>query len=561
MDPFITGEDIEVRDNLFGRDKEIETLLSLAKRHEMAGIIAPRRFGKTCILKTMNTILRESRGDAYPVYYSAHDYGVSNNTDETYCRMASAVATQMCKDGLLPKGRITLFRKTKVRISTDEIDNYESFCELSSERQRESVFKLADLLRTEDSPKRYLLLLLDEVDYLLLTAFESPDDFMRLRTAATKKLAALKFWVAGPASWKSITNSVGSPGLNCGIQNLSLLPLSFPDFEDMWKYECELIEEESVKNKTLSKLDFAFHKSGGVPFYAKFIGRQYQIAPSKTNEPTFLILRDHLKEMFENRFFTKEEKEIMVNLSRRPINYGESEPEGVSLLIDKGIARKSGEYTELTMEYLVDYLRACEVEVPIGVPGIATNNDLVKINELVDEINVLMDNINDTFQMKRNKFVFENPGSTLKDDERIRTIAHTKEEFGDFLSVVYSMYYERSKAIRPSNGTKQPGQLLYEAEFAATSDPNNFKFSTDYFRNREFFMILEPLRAAYDAHIFEKLDRQPGRGQYTVGEALEHLKGNRNAPETDEWPHLQVLMLTLFKDELTTIKNEVKSIV
>ena len=209
---------------------------------------------------------------------------------------------------------------------------------------------------------------------------------------------------------------------------------------------------------------------------------------------------------------------------------------------------------------MIDYLRACEVEVSDNAPGVATNNDSVIINELVDEINGLMDSINDTFQMKRNKFVFENPGSTLKDDERIRDIAHSKEEFGDFLSVVYSMYYERSKAVRPSNGTKQPGQLIYEAEFAATSDQANFKFSTDYFRNRDFFMILEPLRAAYDAHIPEKLDRQQSRGQYSQGDALEHLKGDRNAPEKDEWPHLQILVLTLFRDELKTIKREVKSI-
>lgn len=557
MKPFIADEDIEVKDYLFGRDKELDTLLSLARRHEMAGIIAPRRFGKTCMLKTMRTILREINGDPYPVFFSAHDYGVSDNTDETYCRMATSVATQMCKDGLIPEGKLNLFRKIEVEISTDEIDNYESFCELSSERQRESVFKLAELLRTGESPKKYLLLLFDEVDYLLLTAFESPDDFMRLRTAATKKQASLKFWVAGPASWKSITNSVGSPGLNCGIQNISLLPLELPDFKSMWQHECALIEDARLKDKTLSKLEFAFHKSGGVPFYAKIIGRQYQINSIDVEDPTFMILRDHLKEMYENRFFTQEEKEIMHSLSKRPINYGNRDPEGVTLLIDKGLARKSGDFTELTMEYLVDYLRAREKEVLTDITEVAPNNDQVKIDELVDEINELMVNINDTFQTKRSKLVFENPVSTLIDDKRIRTIAHTKEEFGDCLSVIYSMYYERSKATR-QNGTKQPGQLLYEAERAASNEPN-FGSSTDYFRNREFFLILEPLRAAYDAHIPEKLDRRPS-GQYSVGTALEHLKGDKNAPERDEWPQLQVSILTRFRDELKTIKREVKSI-
>lgn len=559
MEPFITGEDIEVRENLFGRDKEIETLSSIARRHEIAGIVAPRRFGKTCALKTMRTILRETNEDAYPVFFSAHDYGVRNCTDESYCRLAAAIATQMCRDGILPEGEFVLYRKTPVVISSEEIENYESFQELSSERQREAFIRLAEhLRRSADNPHKYLLLLLDEVDYLLLTAFESPDDFQRLRTAATQKQALVKFWVAGPASWKSMCNSVGSPGLNCGLQNISLPPLQHEDFIKMWEKECSTIDDVAVKEKTMSTIEYAFKKSGGVPFYAKFIGRQFQIQPDAPVDPPYLIVRDYLKEMFDNRFFTKEERSIMRRLSRKPINFGNSAAEGVKLLIDKGLARESGEYVELSMDYLADYLRACDIEVGSCEEERVEESETVKINELVNSINSIIGDINDTYLAKKHKFVFESPGSALSDDERIRMVCRSKEDFGDFLAVVYSMYYERSKAFSPSTNSLKPGQLLFEAERNAASNPGAFTSTTGYYRNREFFKIIEPLRAAYDAHIPEKLERHGGG--YDLGEALEHLKGDRNAPETREWPALQMKLLTIFKAELGVVKREVYSI-
>ena len=560
MEPFITGVDIENRDLLFGREAKINELLSLANRHEIAGIVAPRRFGKTCMLKTMYNIIREQKGDAYPVFFSAHDYGVNKNTDETYCRMSTAVAVQMCKDGLISEGEISLFRKTVVDVSSDEIDTFESFCTLSSERQRESVIKLAEQIRKRsDNPNKYLLLLFDEVDYLLLTAFESPDDFMRLRAAATQKQAFLKFWVAGPSSWRSMCNSVGSPALNCGLQNISLLPLNFQDFQLMWDHECSLIENEGIKHDTLCKVKFAFEKSGGVPFFAKFIGRQYQINTRIVDNPSFMILRDYLKEMFENRFFTEDEKNIMISLSKRPINYGKEDPEGVSLLIEKGIAKKSGEYTELTMGYLADYLRAIEIASPTAPPSNTRDSHKIKIEELVDEIQSLISSINRTYQNKRGVFIFENPESTLEDDRLLRTICYSRPQYGDYLSVIYLMFYERSKSKRPDTGSLKPGQRLFELEIGLISPPDTLATSASYYRNRKFFKVIEPLRAAYDAHISEKLDR-PGC-QYSLADALTALKGDCNEPESHEWPELQILILTLFKNELETIKDEVKRIV
>lgn len=557
MEAFITGEDIEIKDELFGRDKTIERLISHAKRHEIAGLVAPRRFGKTCMLKTMATVLRECNEDAYPVYFSAHDYSVRNNTDEVFCRLATAVATRMCIDGIIHEGEINLFRKTPIYISTDPIDNFEAFHELTSERQRESLFKLAEKLRAEKGAQKYLLLLLDEADYLLLTAFESPDDFMRIREAATQKQASLKFWIAGPASWKHMCTSIGSPGLNCGLENVSIKPLDYSDFKKMWEHECNLINDADTKDKTLLQLDYAYEKSGGVPFYAKFIGRQYQIEKDLKEQPTFAILRDYLDEMYNNRFFTDAERLVMSSLAMKPIVYGDNEPEGVSTIIEKGIAEKQGSHTVMKIGYLADYLRSCSIQVLNSPSTPIVDNTQFTINELVDEINNIMLLINDTYNNKQHKVIFENPMLVLEEDTKVREICRTRESFGDFLSLIYNMYYERSKALRADTSTMQPGQLLHELDHLTLNSTIPLKTNPNYFRNRDFFRIIEPLRAAYDAHIPEKLARNSGL--LTHGDALDLLKGNKNAPEDAEWPILQIKMLELFKQELNIIKARVFS--
>ena len=70
MEPFIVGIDITSTKDLFGRNREIETLISCAKRKGNAGIIGARRFGKTCLMKSLETYLvNNSSIGAYPLYF------------------------------------------------------------------------------------------------------------------------------------------------------------------------------------------------------------------------------------------------------------------------------------------------------------------------------------------------------------------------------------------------------------------------------------------------------------------------------------------------------------
>ena len=116
------------------------------------------------------------------------------------------------------------------------------------------------------------MLLLDEIDSLLLDAFNTPSDFGRIRGAATDKSEKLSFWIAGTSSWKSITTSIGSPELNCGLEQIRLSSLDKEDFSAMWKYECSLIGDKDLRQKILSLEDVIYSKTGGDPYYAKFIG-------------------------------------------------------------------------------------------------------------------------------------------------------------------------------------------------------------------------------------------------------------------------------------------------
>ena len=175
-----------------------------------------------------------------------------------------------------------------------------------------------------------------------------------------------------------------------------------------------------------------------------------------------------------------------------------------------------------------------------------------KIDVLVDDIYSLIKSINKTYYIKENKYVFEPSDSDIDYYKCTKLICQSEKEFGEFLSTIYLTYYERSKSNgsdREGNKKQIPGQRIYEIEKKNNCLPN------EGFRKRLFFKIIEPLRAFYVAHLPEKIGRN--EGSYTVGEALEQIKGNRNTPETNEFPYMQYKILTIFKEELNIIKGEV----
>ena len=64
MEPFIVGVDITDIKNLYGRTRQLNILISCAKRKGNAGIIGARRFGKTCVLKSMEHFLNSNEDNS-----------------------------------------------------------------------------------------------------------------------------------------------------------------------------------------------------------------------------------------------------------------------------------------------------------------------------------------------------------------------------------------------------------------------------------------------------------------------------------------------------------------
>ena len=199
MEPFIVGIDITEIDQLYGRNREIETLISCAKRKGNAGIIGARRFGKTCLMKSLESYLSSNENsEVYPLYFDVKTQcGVKKNTTAVFRSMACLLASRMCLDALLPEGTLNISRRCSLEVSCDELDMKVQMEGWNPEYQKQVLFTLAKLLSDNN---KYLLLLLDEIDYLLLEAFENPSDFSRIRGAATDKDTNLKFWVAKTSS-------------------------------------------------------------------------------------------------------------------------------------------------------------------------------------------------------------------------------------------------------------------------------------------------------------------------------------------------------------------------
>lgn len=447
MEPFIVGIDITEIDQLYGRNREIETLISCAKRKGNAGIIGARRFGKTCLMKSLESYLSsKENSEVYPLYFDVKTQcGVKKNTTAVFRSMACLLASKMCLDALLPEGTLKISRRCSLEVSCDELDMRVQMEEWNPEYQKQVLFTLAKFLFDNN---KYLLLLLDEIDYLLLEAFESPSDFSRIRGAATDKDANLKFWVAGTSSWSAICTSVGSPELNCGLENVTLTSLIYEDFAKMWNNECHLIENMSIRNTFLAMSKQIYEKTGGVPYYSKFIA-SHILNSGNLTLPQYDIIRDYLCEIVNNRFVSNQERSSLYLLAKQSKMYVDTIPDGVMSLKAKGLVGISSDSLfYLPIGYLSDYLNACDQDKEV----VGENNiEQKEIDILVDQIIQLRINVNKTSGNDGKIFPpsDEDPGEF----DVLRIKCNSKSTLDSFANSVCKLYYEGSnKGLNLPNG-------------------------------------------------------------------------------------------------------------
>lgn len=508
MEPFIVGEDITNIEYLFGRQREVEILLSCAKRKSNAGIIGARRFGKTSLLRTMEAYLKEhTELNAYPLFFDAKCNGIEKDTPQVYRRMASLLASQMCKDGLLPTGEFKISRRCSLDVSDDMLDMVVQMKEWEPEYQKESLFILSEIVAANN---KYVLLLLDEIDYLLPTALESPVDFSRIRTAATDRGGKLRFWGAGVSSWSDICTDVGSPELNCGLENIPLPSLSEEDHSTMWSFECSMIEDVETKNHYLSLCDNVYSKTGGVPYYSKFIGAHMYMNHSFVL-PEYDIIRDYLAEIVNNRFMSDVERSTLFQLADGGATFDENKSDGLNGLITKGLVKESKNYYSICVGYLIDYLKARKQD------SVVSNVEEIEAKELesmVDEIARLRNNVNMVYKECK-------PFLTSTEDpmefSTLKKMCHDEASMNAFSGSIYKLYYEGS----------DKGQNL----------PKDF-FSHD------FSNMVRALR-----HIFNHRECDPT--SMTTQNLLKLISRDGNMPyKPDDYSYIQKSMLKAFHKEL-----------
>lgn len=394
MEPFIVGVDITDVKNLYGRKRQIDILTSCGKRRGNAGITGSRRFGKTCLLKSLENHMRHSdEFDAYPIYFDVKTQtGIKKDTPAVYRSLAALLASKMCSDGMLSEGNFQISRRCTLDVSDDQLDMLVQMKNWNPEYQKEVLFCLANKIAETG---KYLLLLLDEIDYLLLEALESPSDFSRIRGAATDKNCYLKFWVAGTATWSSICTTVGSPELNCGLENVSLPPLTKEEFKEMWEQECSYFDDLEKKNIFLSFEDTIYNNTGGIPYYAKFVG-SHMINNGTIEIPDYQIIRDYLTEIVNNRFTSDVERSVLFLLSNGGKAFDDTIPDGISGLISKGLIKVDGNTYSIGIGYLLDYLKARKQDS--SMPDDAINIENKERDFLVDEIKRLRNTVTQSYQ-------------------------------------------------------------------------------------------------------------------------------------------------------------------
>lgn len=449
MKPFNTDiiDDLAL---ICGRDKVIKDLKDYAESAENAGIIGSRRFGKTCLLKSIEKYLKSSSSKAYPLYFDAKHEGIINNTNKVYSRITALLASNMCKEGLLEEREYRFGRNFVVYLSSDKNDIEEQFERYSSERQRGALLTMSKVLAKKGL---YLLLLIDEIEFLFLNSLSKPADFYKIRTwATTGEPMSMKFWIAGIASWNDITTGVGSSELSGGLEKISLKPLLFKDFNILWENECKLIDNIEKRKCIMNRVKEVFDVSGGVPFYAKTIGKELLKTdyPYELPSSSYTVLRDHFAKIMDNQFLKESERNYLMKLAKGPIVFNEVVPDEIESLKEKGlVVEESGSFV-IPIRFLREYILSSAVEAEEE-----SNNVKEEIPIIVDEILRLRDNINKVWAKHCLGEMLRPDGKRYppfvpstedyKEIDALRNVCNNEVLYGAFAGALHRLYYEGSK--------------------------------------------------------------------------------------------------------------------
>lgn len=539
MTPFETGVDINDSSILFGRRNRLLSLKDKAEGHENAAIIGPRRFGKTCVLKTMESIILSDIADIFPVYFNAKAEGITKDSDKFYRVLSATVAAEMCRRGIVKKGKIRIKdAEVKFRISTDRVIIEEQFSQYSSERQWNMLFLLSQIIGKDG---KTLLLLLDDVDYVLVSGLRQASDFSRLRDGVSAKGSFIRYWVSGPATFSSICSKVGSAELNNGIQNVFLKPLKKEDARQLWEYECTLVDDLELHEYVLGQFNYAYEKTGGVPFYLKLLGKYFLDRDNHGVLPTYLIIRDYLKEMLDNKLFLDSERNAMDFLAEQDLIVKDDDiiPDAINVLIDKGLVEQVGRRVFIPIGFLKDYIMARQKEAtPVGK----------RLEDLVSEMMKIRSNVNKIWNRKELWKTQRQDGKRfppfISSDEDpiqfeiLKNVCLSEQEYIAFATSLYKVYYE---------GTASG----YNLPLGFSPRPRPWDKNTSEFP--QFVMI--------NRHMYDHREYLPNDSiKLTDVDLLEAINGGKRPRNPEDYSRMQYALMLKGVEELREMQDYLESL-
>lgn len=523
---FSPRKEIINQDDLFGQKEIFDQLISLANNKYCVSITGLRRFGKTSVLKCIETSLRANiDSKVYPILFDFKEVGsIIKGTDNVYRYMISCLIARLFKDRHFEEN--LTFKATTIKASGDWEDIFENLETVSIVRIQ-GIFEEIVLFFSEYLEKT-ILFLFDEYEWLFRFSFDHPVGFMKLRNFSSKTMpngiSPFSFWIAGSISWDHLCTITGSGELNViDAPPIYLGPIDYNCFKQMWQKEIK--ELTNCSDEIINGVDFSFNASGGVPFYGKLIGSY--ISTRKSN-PDYNLLKSYFQELIES--LQNEEKSILYEVAKLPRNYKNSKH--IHELVDKGLIVKKGNNYEVRIDFLKDYIRASSLSNNLS------GKTIPESQILTDKITTIISNINDTHINKRNSYIFEpvnDEAALIKD---LRTSCYSLESFSDFASSLYKIVFERTK-----NNNTTKAKL-----------PNSFK------KNNQFIDIVDIMRHSLGGgHLMATFTPRPD--QLSKPDMLYVLVGTKNEPNTpDEFYSLQIATLKMFEIELNKLNVIIRAL-
>jgi hypothetical protein len=516
---------------LFGRDTVMNQLISLANNGNSVPIIGPRRFGKTSILRCVETSLKQNEASrVYPVYFDFKEVGSTvKGTDNVYRYMVSLFVASLYKDRHFTDS--IEIKRVRIKPSPDWEDVFDGLMEVNPVRIQGLLEELLDFF--SELLGKGILFLIDEYEWLFRFSFDEPVGFMKLRNLCSKQLISganpFSFWIAGSTPWDYLCSVTGSPELN--VMDTPVVYVGNIDHESfcrMWQFEVSKLDAcpESLDKHR----DSAYKASGGIPFYGKLLGSHLLTSEKPL---VFILLKHHLQELYDS--LQSEEKTILTEISRAPRNMKSSK--FLHELVCKGLVAQNGKSCEVRSGFLREFINNNQVEDLKG-----KNDGPPECHILTDRIEALIMSINQTHHNKRGRYIFEpvvDDSALMKD---LRTPCYSLDLFSDFASSLYKIVFERTKDTK--------GGL----------DSTKARLPKAFVRNNQFIDIVDILRHSLGGgHLMDNFIVRKGH----IGKVrmLEILTGSRNEPsEPDDFYHLQVATLKLFQKQLEDLNAMVRSI-